>query len=96
MITITKTRPSVDVPFYFETLSPADMGAIALFTTTNPMSMSVVESDDMLTHIVTFNTTEAEFTAWNDAYNLALPALHTSRIDYENTAGITNAFTVTL
>lgn len=94
MITITKTRPSVNVPFYFETLSPADREAMALFASTNPMIMELVKSDDGLTRTITFNATADEFTAWNNAYNLVLPALHTGRIEHEKTVGITNTVTL--
>jgi len=89
MITITATRPSIDVPFFYETLPPADRHSMELFATANPLYRTCVFSADQLTRILTFDVAAAELTTWDDAFNLAFPNFDAAKKAYNASVNIT-------
>ena len=94
MLIITRTRPSIDIPFFLESLPAEVRATIYDYTVANPLPQTIVVSDDNLTRTANIDMTLIEYTNWGKAFNKAIPALIGQRETYQLAVGITQTFKV--
>ena len=96
MITITRTRPSVDVPFYYDSLPQAEQDAITAYGLNNPIANERETSADGLVKTIKLNVSDAEFRAWGAAFNVSFPDQVKARFAHQIQTGITETVEETL
>lgn len=96
MITITRTRPSTDIPFYWETLTQDEQDTVIAYGLNNPIAYERETSADGLVKTIKLNVSDAEFRAWDATFNVAFPDRVKARFAHQIQTGITETVEETL
>ena len=95
MIIITRTRPSVDVNFFRESLPESVQLSMQEYNTQNNVTFTVADSKDGLTRIAVFDMSEEEFTNYVADFNKKFVTYVATRGAYQKENGITEKYAVT-
>ncbi len=90
MLTLTITKPSLDIKDFWATITPADIVALVEYEGLTPLDIKTVTfSSDGLVKTEILDISLAGFETWRAAFHAAFPSITAERDAYHALHGVT-------